>query len=213
MQEQHIEITVSGRYLIEIPAGDGPFRILAGFHGYGQTAEEEMELLRRVPGSDCWLRCSIEALHPFLNKRGDPGACWMTRRERDLRIAENVRYVDAVLDRVKQDYPMSGPLVLHGFSQGVAMACRAAMLGKHTVSGVMLLGGDIHPEFDGLRRMGRVHLGCGDHDRFYPREKFEADAARLRESGVPVETIAYHGSHGPSADYLVSAGRFLQAIG
>ena len=213
MPEQHIETTVSGRYLIEAPVGEGPLRILAGFHGYGQTAEEEMELLRQMQGSDNWLRCSIEALHPFMNVKGDPGACWMTRRDRDLRIAENVRYIDAVLERVMQDYPVSGTLVLHGFSQGVAMASRVAMLGKHSVSGVMLLGSELPPELDALGRMGKVHLGRGDSDRFYPQEKFEADTVRLREADVPVELIRYHGGHSPEEDYFVSAGRFLQAIG
>ncbi|HWR02092.1 MAG TPA: hypothetical protein VN371_09535 [Chlorobaculum sp.] len=213
MQEQHIETTVSGRYLVEAPVGEAPFPILAGFHGYGQTAEEQMELMRRIPGSDKWLLCSIEALHPFMNVRGDPGACWMTRRDRELRIAENVRYVDAVLEHVRRDYPVTGTLVLHGFSQGVAMACRAAMLGKHPVTAVMLLGSEMPPELDALGRMGNVHLGRGDSDRFYPQERFEADAARLRDADVRVDVIAYHGGHSPEEEYLVSAGRFLLAIG
>jgi predicted esterase len=212
MLEQHIETTVSGRYLVETPAGDGPFHILAGFHGYGQTAEDQMELLRQIPGSEHWLCCSIEALHPFMNVKGDPGSCWMTRRDRDLRIAENVRYADAVLDRIKHDHSVTGTLVLHGFSQGVAMACRAAMLGKHAASGVMLLGSEIPPELEALGRMGNVHLGRGDSDRFYPQEKFQADTARLRDAGVLVEAIRYHGGHSPTADYLASAGRFLQSI-
>jgi predicted esterase len=213
MQEQHLETTISGRYLVELPSGDGPFHVLAGFHGYGQTAEDQMELLRQIPGRDHWLLCSVEALHPFMNVKGDPGACWMTRRDRDLRIAENVRYVNAVLDRVIHVYPVSGLLVLHGFSQGVAMACRAAMLGKHAVSGVMLLGSEMPPELDALGLMGTVHLGCGDRDRFYPKERFKADAARLRKAGVPVELVTYHGGHSPNEEYLASAGRFLQVIG
>jgi predicted esterase len=213
MQEQHLETTISGRYLVEVPAGSGPFPILAGFHGYGQTAEDQMELLRQIPGSEQWLLCSIEALHPFMNVKGDPGACWMTRRDRDLRIAENIRYVDSVLDRINHDYSVTGTLALHGFSQGVAMACRTALLGKHAVAGVMLLGSEIPPELEALGPMGTVHLGRGDSDRFYPQEKFQADAARLRDAGVPVEVIRYHGGHSPTADYLASAGRFLQTIG
>jgi predicted esterase len=213
MPEHHLDTSVSGRYLVEVPAGNGPFHILAGFHGYGQTAEGQMELLQQIPGSERWLLCSIEALHPFMNVKGDPGACWMTRRDRDLRIAENLRYVDSVLDSVVRDYSVTGILVLHGFSQGVAMACRAAMLGKHAVFSVMLLGSEIPPELEVLGRMGRVHLGRGDSDRLYPQEKFEGDTARLRESGVPVEVIRYHGGHSLSPEYLASAGRFLQAIG
>jgi predicted esterase len=212
MQEKHIETTISGRYLVKAPAGDGPFPIIAGFHGFGQTAEDQMELMRQIPGSEHWLCCSVEALHPFINVKGDPGSCWMTRRDRDLRISENVSYVDAVLDDVKQYYAVSDTIVLHGFSQGAGMACRVAMLGKCSVAGVMLLGGDIPPELDVLGRMVKVHLGRGDSDRFYPQTQFEADTARLQDAGVPVEVTLYHGGHSPNDKYFSFAGRFLQSI-
>jgi predicted esterase len=212
MQEHHIETAVSGRYLVEAPAGVGPLPILAGFHGYGQTGEEEMDLLRQIPGSGSWARCSVEALHPFMNVRGNPGSCWMTRRDRELRIAENVHYVDAVLDRVMHDYPIGGTLVLHGFSQGAGMACRAALLGRHPASAVMLLGGDVPPELDRLERMRMVHLARGDRDRLYPQERFEADGERLRDAGVLLSVSSFTGSHGPTGDYFEDACRFLASI-
>ncbi len=213
MQQRHIRIEVSGRYLVEVPDGDAPFPLLAGFHGYGQTAEDQMALLRLIPGSEGWVRCSIEALHPFMNSKGDPGASWMTRRERELRIEENVRYVDAVLDAVRWDFPVEGLPVLHGISQGTGMACRAALLGRRHVAGVMLLGGDIPPELDGLRRMGQVQIARGASDRFYPMERFEADRERLRDAGVAPDAVTFQGSHGPNAGYFAEAGRFLGTLG
>jgi predicted esterase len=145
MQEHRIETSVQGRYLVRKPSGGGQVPLLAGFHGYGQTAEDELALLGSIRGSDRWLLCSIEALHPFYNTRGEAGSCWMTSRDRELRIAENIRFVDAVLDRIRASCPAGGPLVLHGFSQGAGMACRAALLGRHPSSALMLLGGDIPP--------------------------------------------------------------------
>jgi predicted esterase len=212
MQNHHIRVEVSGLYLVDAPEGAGPFPLLAGFHGYGQTAEDQMELLRRIPGSERYVCCSIEALHPFMNKKGDPGASWMTRIDRELRIEENVGYVDAVLDAVRMDFP-EGALVLHGFSQGAGMACRAALMGRHTVAGVMLLGGDIPPELDDLRRMGRVQLARGESDRFYPMERFEADRAKLRDAGLLPDAVTFSGSHGPTGEYFAEAGRFLGTFG
>jgi len=212
MIEHHLETTITGRYLVEAPDGHAPFSLLAGFHGYGQTAEDELELLRNIPGSERFAFCSIEALHPFINAKGQPGASWMTRRDRERCIAENVRYADAVIGRVTAELPFDGRLVLHGFSQGAGMASRAAVLGRHAVSGVMLLGGDIPPELDDLARMRAVHLACGDRDRLYPQKRFEADIIRLREAGIDPAVTLFHGGHGPTGEYFEAAGRFLAGM-
>lgn len=212
MQERYLRTQVSGRYLIDTPPGDGPSPLLVGFHGYGQTADDGMALLRGIPGSERWLLCAVEALHPFMNKKGDPGACWMTRRDRDLRIAENVAYVDAVIDRVMMESIISGIIVLHGFSQGAGMACRTALLGSYPVAAVMLLGGEVPPELDSLGRLRSLHLARGERDRFYPKERFESDRARLGAADVPAVSCSFVGSHGPNEEYYSAAGSFLASI-
>jgi len=212
MSEHHLETTISGRYLVEVPDGEGPFPLLAGFHGYGQTAEEELALLHQISGSDRFARCSIEALHPFINSKGQPGASWITRCDRELRIAENVRYVDAVIGRVMAELPVDGRLVLHGFSQGAGMACRAAVLGRHAVSAVMLLGGDIPPELDDLARMRAVHLARGERDHFYRQKQFGSDVTRLQKAGIEPVVSLYDGGHAPTDEYFEAAGRFLAAM-
>ncbi len=209
MQEHHLETTVTGRYLVESPDGVGLFPLLAGFHGYGQTAEDELELLRNIPGSGKWIRLSIEALHPFINAKGQPGASWMTRRDRELRIAEHVRYVDAVIAQVTAELPVDGRLVMHGYSQGAGMASRAVLLGRHAVSAVMLLGGDIPPELGDLARMRAVHIGRGERDHFYRKKQLDLDVLRLREVGIEPSVCEYAGGHGPTGEYFEDAGRFL----
>ncbi|ACF12351.1 phospholipase/Carboxylesterase [Chlorobaculum parvum NCIB 8327] len=209
MSEHHLETTISGRYLVEVPDGDGPFPLLAGFHGYGQTAEDELELLRKIPCSEPFVLCAIEAQHSFINSKGQPGASWMTRRDRELRIAENVRYVDAVIGRVMAELPVDGRLVLHGFSQGAGMACRAAVLGRHAVSAVMLLGGDIPPELNDLAKLHAVQIGCGSNDHFYRKQQLDSDVTRLREAGIDPTVCEYAGGHVPTDDYFKAAGRFL----
>lgn len=212
MTEHHLETTVTGRYLVETPKSSGSLPLLAGFHGYGQTAEDELALLSQIPGSERFARCSIEALHPFINAKSKPGASWMTGREREIRITENVRYVDAVLERVIAELPVDGRLVLHGFSQGAAMACRTAVLGRHAVAAVLLLGGDLPPELGDLTRMRVVHLGRGERDRLYRQKRFESDCARLREAGIEPMVCEYTGGHAPTEEYCEAAGRFLSAM-
>ncbi|RXK80010.1 phospholipase [Chlorobaculum sp. 24CR] len=212
MNEYHIDTTVSGRSLVELPDGGGPFPLLAGFHGYGQSAEDELAMLRQIPGSERWVRLSIEALHPFINAKGQPGASWMTRRDRERRIAENVRYVDAVIGRVTAEVPSGGRLVLHGFSQGAGMACRAALLGRHPVSAVMLLGGDIPPEPGDLARFRAAHLARGENDQLYRKKQLDLDVLRLQEVGLEPAVCEYAGGHGPTGEYFADAGRFLELL-
>src|SRR5262245_47905561 len=87
-----------------------------------------------------WLLASIEALHRFYTKRGDVVATWMTKQDRELEIADNTAYVWSVVDTVRRGGQRRRPLVFVGFSQGVAMAYRAAASGE--CNGLIVLAGD-----------------------------------------------------------------------
>src|ERR671914_443656 len=69
---------------------------------------------------------SVQALHRFYTRHNTIVASWMTREDRELAIADNVDYVGRVLDDARRRYAAGGPLVFEGFSQGRAMAYRAA---------------------------------------------------------------------------------------
>lgn len=199
-----------GKYLLRLPAHTGPAPLLAGFHGYGQTAEDEFRLLCAIPGSESWFCCSIEALHSVCTTAGSTGASWMSSRDREHQIEENVHYVDGVIERIKALYEVNASLSFHGYSQGTGMASRAALLGRHKAESLMLLGGDIPPELSVSERMGRVHLARGSRDRLYSRERHEQDAARLREGAVPFVVSEFMGGHRVNEAYLKVAGEFLE---
>jgi predicted esterase len=209
MQEFSFQTSVNGRYLLQPPSGSLPAPLLVGFHGYGQRAEDELALLCSIPGSGQWLCCAVEALHSFYIQRGSVGASWMTSRHRELRIEENLRYVNGVIASIRERYPVNNQIVFHGFSQGVAMACRAALLGSYTASALMLLGGDIPPGLDFSGSLLSVHLARGNRDSIYGIEKYEGDMATLRAAGVPVSATLFSGAHEAAEEYLVAAGNFL----
>lgn len=206
---RQIETPVSGRCLLEVPSGTGPFPLLLGFHGYGQTAEDMMALMGRIPGAERRVRCAVQALHPFYPRPGRIGACWMTSQDRELRIRENVDYVNRVVNHLRQNEPAGRVLVYYGFSQGTAMACRAAVLGGHEPAGVILHGGDIPPELECLDRMGRVLIARGRQDSIYKPEQWEGDLARLGASRVVTTRCEFDGGHEAGAAFLEAAGRFL----
>jgi pimeloyl-ACP methyl ester carboxylesterase len=139
--------------------------LLVGFHGYMETAAIQMDRLQAIPGSTMWTLVSIEALHRFYRGRTqDVVASWMTRADRDVAIADNLAYVGAALDEVPHD--SSTRIVCAGFSQGVAMAFRAGLLGRDRAHGIIAVGGDVPPELlaDPLLRHPSVFLARGARD-------------------------------------------------
>jgi predicted esterase len=136
----------------------------------------------------------------------------MTSQDRELRIQENVQYVDAVVSHLKQTYPLNDVLVYFGFSQGTGMTCRAALLGQYPPSGVMLLGGDIPPEYGDLSRIMRILIGRGNSDRLYPLKIWKQDESRIEQAELGVSIATFHGGHAWSDEFGNAAADFLQGI-
>ena len=155
----------------------------------------------------------MQGLHRFYRRRsGDVVAGWMTRQDRELAIADNRAFIAAVVDEVAQQWRVAHPLVFAGFSQGVAMAFRAACSSPRRVSGVIALGGDVPPELEGaaLGRTRTALLGRGQRDEWYSADLFAADAVRLREAGVDVGTVVLDGGHEWTPAFSAEAGAFLK---
>ncbi len=211
--ERTIAVTTHGRYLIDRPSAiHENVPVLVGFHGYAEDAALHLERLRSIPGADRWMVVSVQGLHCFYRGRStDVVASWMTRQNRDLMIADNLKYAAAVVDEIKRDAIAGSTLVFAGFSQGVAMAFRAAAAGKHPVNGVIALGGDVPPEL-GAEALGRIPealIGRGDRDEWYTPQKLSDDDVRLRGAGANVVVATFDGGHEWTADFSRVAAGFL----
>ena len=202
-----------GRYLV-VPAESGePAPLLVGFHGYGESAERHLEALLAIPGVRRWRVASVQALNRFYERRtGTVVGCWMTSQDRDQAIADNVAYVRTVVSELGA--PSGGPLVFAGFSQGVAMAYRAALGSEHRCDGLVILAGDVPPELRGVPpdRWPPILLGGGLRDAWYTEDKRTADVAFLRSRGIEHETAFFDGGHDWHPDFRAAAGRFLERI-
>jgi predicted esterase len=204
---------VQGRYLVRVPRGPH-LPLLVGFHGYGENAERHLEQLARIPGASDWLQCSVDALHPFYNsKTQEVVGSWMTRRDREAAIRDNTRYVARVVEAVQREFEPAPILVFAGFSQGVAMAYRAAAGSGHSSHGLIALAGDVPPELkeQDLPGFPPVLIGRGRSDEWYDASKLEADREFLSSRGILVETCIFDGGHEWTEAFFQAAGRFLQA--
>jgi predicted esterase len=205
-----IATTTHGRYLVEPPADGNPAGALVGFHGYGQHAGHMLDDLRAIAGSDRWLLVSVQGLHRFYDRNEGVVASWMTREDRELAIEDNGRYVGAVVAAVNAAFVVPA-LVYVGFSQGVAMAFRAAARAGHACDGVVALGGDIPPDVrdDPDVQLPNVIIGGGRRDRYYPPEKLAADAEWLGDRGVLAASVDFDGGHEWSDTFRHAAAGFL----
>lgn len=214
MTVRQVAATVHGRYLLEAPAEVEGAPLLVGFHGYGENAERHLEELRRIPGASRCVLCAVQALHPFYNRTGEVIACWMTRLDREQAILDNVRYVASVVASVRQELPVSERLVYLGFSQGAAMAYRAAAGAGHACQGLIVLGGDVPPELEqqDLSRFPPVLLGRGSSEEWYDAAKMEHDVELLRAKSVDVRPVIFQGGHEWTDEFRVTAGEFLREV-
>jgi len=218
LQTHTIPIPFHGRYLVEAPdsappppSASAPVRpLLVGFHGYKENAEAQMEVLRAIAGARGWVLVSVQAPNRFYSQGEKVAASWMTRQDRELAIEDNIAYVRAVVAEVSREYGAGRPLVYAGFSQGVAMAYRAAARAGHACGGLVLLAGDVPPDVAAdVARMPPVLLGRGTGDAWYTAERSARDLDVLRAAGVPVEAHVFDGGHEWEPSFIARAGRFL----
>ncbi len=205
MRTHHISTTVHGRFLYE---RRDPARLLVGFHGYAENSLIHMGELQKIADAQEWSLAAVQALHPFYSRNQGIAASWMTVQDRELHIADNLDYVrKAILS-----LPRPARLVFLGFSQGAAMAWRAAADFAGRCHGVITLGGDVPPDV----AQEHVHLppalvARGAKDEWYTDEKFEEDLRFLRRA-TSVTSVVLDAGHEWTDEFRTAVGKFLGTI-
>lgn len=202
LREESIETRTHGRMLVR--DGD-PRLVLVGFHGYAENADKAMADLLRLPGVENWTLVAIQGLHRFYNNRTrEVIASWMTSQNRELLLADNIEYVRRAVTLLGQPEV----LVFSGFSQGTAMAYRAAA--AVPCSALLILGGDL-PD-DVQSPLPFTLIGRGTGDEWFTAEKLDRDLVRLRSLAKEVRTLVYEGGHEWSEAYRAEVGKVLREL-
>ena len=215
MRTLSIETSIHGRVLIrEATVAASGKRFLVGFHGYAQSAEDILSQLELIPGAEKWTIVAVQALHRFY-ARGHKAviASWMTSQDREQAIADNIVYVNRTLGPLLVEAP-EAQLVFAGFSQGVAMAYRAAVLGKHRPRWVVAVGGDVPPDVQAapVDCFPSILIAAGESDEWYTSERLQADTSFLRNHGVKLEVFRYRGGHEWTAELRHRIHEVLQGL-
>jgi predicted esterase len=198
-----------GRVLVEAPLAPGPWPTLIGFHGYGENATIQMEILRRLDPAGRWLKLSAQGLHRFYARQETVVASWMTREDRETAIADNVAYA-AALRAMATARGGGAPLVFVGFSQGVAQAYRAALAAGPAAHGLVLLAGDVPPDVaPHAATLPPVLLGGGITDPWYTPQVLAVDRDRLQSAGVEATVVEFEGAHEWGEPFIEAARAWL----
>ena len=169
-------------------------------HGYGQLARSFLGGLavlndgrRRIVAPEGHSRYYIE-LDP--KGQGRVGASWMTREYREAEIADQLTYLDALVDR---EHAGAAPIVAFGFSQGGATVARWALHAPRC-DRLVLWESTPPDELEPAIRAGklattRLTLVSGRRDTIVPHERLTSWAERARSAGANVELIEFDGGH------------------
>ena len=210
---------VHGRTLVR-EASESPAPLLIGFHGYGQNGEKFLEAVCEIPGTPAWHVAAIQALHPFYDRKtGAVVASWMTSQDRDLAISDNIGYVTRAIDEIRKRLSLMAPTVFLGFSQGTAMAYRAAWFSNRKCDGLIALAGDAPSDEETASALAtpaqaipRVLIGRGVTDTWYDEDKLGHDVAQLERMGSIVETCVFEGGHEWTDEFRTVTRVFLDEL-
>jgi len=203
LREHHIETRRTARYFTLGNATD-PGEVWIALHGYGQLAER---FLHRLAPLDDGRRLVVapEALSRFyvdaITEHQKVGASWMTREDRLNEIEDYLGYLDAVREEVTARIRGERTrLVLLGFSQGTATACRWAVRGRAKVDRLVLWAGLLPPDVDPAAEAAKLRaldvvLVAGDRDDYAGGPKLAEQSAALEAAGVPHRVVTFPGGH------------------
>ncbi|MFW6303865.1 MAG: alpha/beta hydrolase [Candidatus Sumerlaeota bacterium] len=215
---RNIETVTHGRSLIAPAGSPAPAGVLMAFHGYAQSADWMLTMLRDIPElNHSWHICSLHALHRFYQpKSGEIVGSWMTSQDREWMIEDNLRYVGRAMADFKDCIDKPGRhLVFVGFSQGAAMAWRAAARFLVSSRAIIAVGGDIPPDVhvaSFAEWNGNILVARGKHDRVYSAARLQNDMEKLEGLENKVELAEYNGSHELNNDFGRVLNRFLESI-
>ena len=206
-----VETPVHGRILVRPGTSS---HLLVGFHGYAETAGDQLSRLEGVPSAGDWTLASVQGLNRFYRGRTqDVVAGWMTREDREIAIADNITYIDHAIGQLRESYG-TGMIVFAGFSQGTAMAYRAAVRGRFPATAVVAVGGDVPPELftEAGNAFPPVLILRGAQDEWYTQTKLDADVNELRKRGARVMAIVCDCGHEWTSQVTAHTDEFLRRL-
>lgn len=176
-------------------------KVIISCHGYGQLGQFFIRKFTSIAREDILIICP-EALNKFYLEgfNGRVGANWMTSDKREVDIADNRNYLNAILDWIHENLEQEFSLHLLGFSQGAQTLSRWAVTENLKVDSLTLWGGRqakdmTWEELKSWSEQNDVHIRMGTEDPFYSEKKVEDWLSEWKSNEVTFKFEYYTGNH------------------
>lgn len=208
MEYHTLAITRTARYCLQGTPGPHIRQLWLVCHGYAQLAAEFIENFRLLDPATC-LVIAPEGFNYFYKKgfSGPVGANWMTKWHREEEISDYCEYLDQLLLHFRNQLSPGIRVVLLGFSQGTATACRFIIRKKPEFHDLILWGGlppeDLNYSLEKEYLANKnLYLLYGTADPFLTPDRLGALEEIEQEHDIDFEEQAYEGGHEIPAEAL-----------
>ena len=211
--ERHIEVTRTARYHVLGEPSKDIDDVWFVCHGYGQLAADfikEFESIadprRLIVAPEALNRYYISTAPEFHGPESQVGATWMTRSDRDVEIADYVRYLDTLHSEIMASVGKARVTVL-GFSQGGATANRWLTRGSSRADRLLMWGALLATDSDldqaaSFFRTVELTLIYGLRDQFASQGMISNYMKTLDSHSVPYKVVTFDGGHRMDRDAL-----------
>lgn len=212
-----IEQCVEFAKLNPAAATDEQTTLLVALHGYGQNCDRFIRLFEPLRHRNI-LVIAPQAPHQFYVKLIPKmvGFSWLTQYNRDRSVEEFIAYMQRLLSRIGEMHSYNLERIFFlGFSQGVSMAYRFAVSGKHPIAGVLACGADLPPDVSKMLTTAPrfpVFLVHGIEDTIVPLEKAKHAQSILRANGFHSDQFFFPGGHEIPADVVKKIGDWIERV-
>lgn len=169
-------------------------------HGYGQLVDYFIRKFHVLNPADHFV-IAPEGLHRYyLNgTSGRVGASWMTKEERLDDIADNINYLNKVVETYLKDKTFDKRIVL-GFSQGASTAARWIQLGDFRPEIFIQWAGVSPPDLkldssENSFKAIRNFFVVGNQDPYFQLDYENEIKSKGSEIGIVPEIITFEGVH------------------
>lgn len=207
IREHHIEVPRTARYFLSGEIGEHITDVWFACHGYGQLAADfvkEFDCIAQphrlivVPEAMSRFYLSSSGFHGPDSKIG---ATWMTREDREVEIADYVRYLDLLYGEILAAIGNSRPRVtVLGFSQGGATANRWLTRGSSRADR-LIMWGSLLPQDADLEQAAEffrdvaLTIVYGTRDQYAAEGVVASYEKLLTDSRIPFRTVTFDGGH------------------
>ncbi len=214
IEERHITVKRTARYFVlgeESPNLDDVWFVC---HGYGQLASDfikEFESIasprRLIVAPEALNRYYVSTAPEVHGPDSKVAATWMTREDREVEIADYVRYLDDLYTSIMDRIGVARVTVL-GFSQGGATANRWVTRGSSRVDRLVMWGSTLPADADlneaaEFFRFVDLTVVYGLKDQYASQGMIESYLDTLNSHSIPHNVVTFDGGHRMDRDTLI----------